>query len=73
MFPIRISVNSDLKVIQVWMAQDEKENDGEYKKILAYADSIKESKKYRTIVYISGDHDLFGTTADLLKVNRNAS
>lgn len=55
------------------MTQDEKENNGEYQKALAYVDSIKESKKYRTIVYISGNHDLFSTTADLLKINRNAS
>ena len=73
MFPIRVSVNSNLKVVQIWMTQDEKENNGDYEKILAYADSIKENKKYKTIVYISGDHDLFSTTADLLKRNRGAS
>jgi len=74
LFPIRITVNQDLKVVQFWLTAQEGEDNGIMNKIKSYADEHTTAKKkadvYKKVVYVSGTAPLVSSTADLLKRNR---
>ncbi len=74
MFPIRITVNNEIKAVQFWLTAQEGEDNSIMEIIKSYADEHTTAKKkadvYKKIIYVSGNSDLTSLTADLLKYNR---
>ena len=77
MFPIRITVNQDLKIVQFWLTAQEGEDNSIMEKIKNYADenttAKKKTKRYKKVIYVSGVGDLVNLTADILKRNKKCS
>ena len=74
MFPIRITVNNQIKAVQFWLTTQEGEDNSIMNEIKCYADEHTTAKKkadvYKKVVYVSGTAPLVSATADLLKRNR---
>lgn len=66
---MRISKNKQIKVVQFWMTPEERAEEGIMDKVNTYFNELKEDKKYRPVVYVSGNANLTSLTADLLKRN----
>lgn len=67
---MRISKNKDLKLVQFWMTPAEREKEGILDNVKTQFELLKEDKKYKYVIYISGDRNLTDLTFDLLKRNK---
>ncbi len=70
LFPIRVSVNREIKAVQFWLTAAEREDNSVMSAINDYAVI---DKKYKKVIYVSGVNSLAATTGDLLKRNRIVS
>lgn len=66
---MRVCVNPDLKIIQFWVTQSERE-DEEFSAKLRSAASLSGCEKFKRIIYISGEQSLQDLTYDIIKRNR---
>ncbi|MGN0179672.1 MAG: hypothetical protein ACI4DY_09580 [Monoglobaceae bacterium] len=66
---MRVCVNPDLKIIQFWVTQSERE-DEEFSTKLRSAASLSGCEKFKRIIYISGEQSLQDLTYDIIKRNR---
>ena len=66
---MRVCVNPDLKIIQFWVTQSERE-DEEFSSKLRCAASLSGCEKFKRIIYISGEQSLQDLTYDIIKRNR---
>lgn len=67
---MQISIDNKVKYISVWLTHQDMDNpdtECEIKKII----EDYRSKKYKVVVFKSGNRDLFECTVDLLKYNKN--
>ncbi len=69
---IRITINDEIKAVQFWCGKSDSEDEGLFEKVNAIYNKIAPSKKYKKVIYRSGDGDLVSLTAELLRINLNA-
>ena len=67
---MRISVNRELKVIQFWVSNEEKQSEDFMAEIRRIAALLPNCEKFKRIIYVSGSQSLSDLTYDLLKRNR---
>ncbi len=67
---IRVTVNNDLKVVQYWCSKEDTQKDSFFEDIEKAYILFATDKKWRKVIYRSGDADLLDLTSDLLKHNR---
>lgn len=67
---MRVSVNRELKVIQFWVCEEERQSEDFITEISGIATSLPDCDKFKRIVYVSGSQLLSDLTCDLLKRNR---
>ena len=68
MVAIRVTVNDDIKAVQIWCTQDERNKDDFLAQIGIITDGYKKMK-FKTVLYVSGTQPLAALTADILKHN----
>ncbi|MBR3967068.1 MAG: hypothetical protein IKJ91_08355 [Clostridia bacterium] len=68
---IRVTVNDELKAVQFWCSKSDEDKDL-FGKVNEIYDRITPSKKYKKVIYRSGNGDLVSLTAELLRINVNA-
>ena len=66
---MEITVRDDLELVEVWLTNEEKQNEALREKLKLLYREYKE-KKYLVAVFQSGERDLADATSDLLCYNR---
>ncbi len=66
---MEITVRDDLELVEVWLTNEEKQNEALREKLKPLYREYKE-KKYLVAVFQSGERDLTDATSDLLCYNR---
>ncbi len=67
---MRITINQDLKIIQLWVTQKENNSTCFNEKVRKAVASLPNCEKFKTVIYVSGTQSLFDSTYDILKRNR---
>lgn len=67
---MRISVNRELKVIQFWACEEERQSEDFMAEIHRIAALLPNCEKFKRIIYVSGRQSLSDLTYDILKRNR---
>ena len=66
---MRITINQDLKIIQLWVTQKENNSTCFNERVRKAVDSFPNYEKFKTVIYVSGTQSL-DSTYDILKRNR---
>lgn len=69
---MRIQTNDEKKIVTIWLTNDDQANPS-CSEILDPILKDWKAKKYFPVIFCSGAHDLYDTTAGLLLHNRDAS
>lgn len=67
---MRITINQDLKIIQLWVTQKENNSTCFNEKVRKAVASLPNCEKFKTVIYVSGAQSLVDSTYDILKRNR---
>lgn len=67
---MRITINQDLKIIQLWVTQKENNSTCFNEKVSKAVASLPNCEKFKTVIYVSGTQSLVDSTYDILKRNR---
>ena len=67
---MRITINQDLKIIQIWVTQKENNSTCFNEKVRKAVASLPNCEKFKTVIYVSGTQSLVDSTYDILKRNR---
>lgn len=67
---MRITINQDLKIIQLWVTQKENNSTCFNEKVRKAVASLPNCEKFKTVIYVSGTQSLVDSTYDILKRNR---
>ncbi|MGN0655112.1 MAG: hypothetical protein ACI4KD_09390 [Oscillospiraceae bacterium] len=67
---IRVSINDEIKIIQFWCTQEDTSDKNTNALIDKIFEQIAPDKKYRKVIYRSGNKNLVDCTSLLLKQNR---
>ena len=67
---MRITINQDLKIIQLWVTQKENNSTCFNEKVRKAVASLPNCEKFKTVIYVSGTQSLVDSTYDILKQNR---
>lgn len=66
---MEINVRSESRIVEIWLTREEKQDTALPEKLKPLYQSYKESG-YMTVVFASGEQDLWDTASDLLCYNR---
>lgn len=72
MINIRITINNEIKAVEFWCGKSDYEKENFFEKINEKFEEISPGKKYKKVIFRSGDGDLVSLTAELLRINLNA-
>ncbi len=67
---MRITINQDLKIIQLWVTQKENNSTCFNEKVRKAVASLPNCEKFKNVIYVSGTQSLVDSTYDILKRNR---